>query len=71
MRSKEEESLSQEIRRARLREIAQSYQTQIHHEHICLMCLKTTEECDCTVSPGKIVPIAYKRVKEGLGAVRD
>lgn len=63
--------MSQEIKRARLREIAQSYQQTVHHEHICLMCLLPPDECDCTVSVGKIVPIAHKRVKEGLGAVRD
>lgn len=44
--------MSQEIRKARLREIGQEYQQKQKEQE-------------------KTVPIAHKRVKEGLGAVRD
>ena len=62
------ESLSNEIKKARIRELAAQY-----HIELCLKCYEPTEECKCSdaVVAGKLFPIReYLRIKEGLGAVR-
>jgi hypothetical protein len=59
--------LSQEIKKARLRQLAADYQIEI-----CQACINPTEDCNCQpVTVGQVVAIKeWKRLKEGLGAVR-
>jgi hypothetical protein len=59
--------MSNEIRKARLRELAATYQIEI-----CQKCCEPTEECSCLVSMGIPIPMRewLQRRKEGLGAVR-
>jgi hypothetical protein len=62
-----EESLSNEIKKARLRALAAEYQIEI-----CIKCCNPTEDCDCQpVTVGQVVAVReWQRRKEGLGAVR-
>lgn len=59
--------MSNEIKKARLRELAAQAQIEI-----CLQCYRATEDCNCQpVTMGALVSMQeYRRCKEGLGAVR-